>query len=796
MTEQRKYGLDLNEIFRSNAWWSNLFEGSESNFERGVVDNWTLPDAEFEYDYRNAVRHASKFLQGPIQGELDHKHVDENQPQIQIAHNPNEPQPRPQRSRELSQKALENAAQKFTADFQQNQPMPNNAIQKLEAKLAGEDMRGNQTVLKQECVASDAIRAILTTISNDNGGCTDYEFFKSVLDIEASKHPMFLMAIHTAMNLPPATRRIMLKLPPEERELYIQAEKDHLADLEQLDYAELVPRPPNRTIIPVKFVYTKKRAAAKEAEGPGDIVRSNSTTSRRDNPTPDEYKVSARLVMLGFMQRKGVDFKETWSPTVPWKLIRIILALWTIFDWDLAEKKDLKQAFNSTDMEEEIFIEQPPGYAVKGKESWAMRLRKSLPGGKQCGRNLHISLRSLFLTKAGWMAITVDLGIYIWSDSENPSVFLILIIWVDDLFFFGSKMAAIKQIERTVAVLMEAKYKIHHLGDITQTDLLRLQIRRDRTKCETTISAKPYVVEILKKFKNKRGISYSDAGEVKTVPIKSGILYKPAPESHQATEEEISLYLQICMSLMYLMLIARPEIAYAVGLAARFVKNPSSTHFDLLDGILKYLTGTQDLLLTYAKNSEQFPSLRMTYDGEKPNPNNLHQLNDSSWLDDLIRRHTTMGRCTFLGACLIDWRSLLIKRIMLSSNHAEFYSSNEGAKDVVHLQNFLHEIGFGHLATCVPMLGDNQGALSLAQGTVSATQNRAYDLLLFYQRELADQRKIKFIYISTSDNVADLMTKALPEETFLKHVKNLGMRIRVYAITERVATVRSKKRYN
>ena len=74
------------------------------------------------------------------------------------------------------------------------------------------------------------------------------------------------------------------------------------------------------------------------------------------------------------------------------------------------------------------------------------------------------------------------------------------------------------------------------------------------------------------------------------------------------------------------------------------------------------------------------------------------------------------------------------------------------------------------------MLGDNQGALSLAQGTVSATQNRAYDLLLFYQRELADQRKIKFIYISTSDNVADLMTKALPEETFLKHVKNLGMR--------------------
>jgi urease gamma subunit len=79
---------------------------------------------------------------------------------------------------------------------------------------------------------------------------------------------------------------------------------------------------------------------------------------------------------------------------------------------------------------------------------------------------------------------------------------------------------------------------------------------------------------------------------------------------------------------------------------------------------------------------------------------------------------------------------------------------------------------------------------------VSATQNRAYDLLLFYQRELADQRKVKFIYINTADNVADLMTKALPEEAFLKHVKNLGMRIRVYATAVRVATVRSKKRYN
>ena len=166
----------------------------------------------------------------------------------------------------------------------------------------------------------------------------------------------------------------MLMHPDKEK--FLTAKKEHLEFMERLEWASLVPRPPGRRVIPNKWVYTYK--TAKSANG--DV---------KDG----ELQANARLVMMGFMQVPGVDYDEKFAPTPPWKVIRLLLALWTIYDWDLAEKRDLKQAYNSTPLQEEMYVEQPVGHQKTGKENWVYRLHKSLPGGKQCGRNLHITLR-------------------------------------------------------------------------------------------------------------------------------------------------------------------------------------------------------------------------------------------------------------------------------------------------------------------------------------------------------------------------------------------------------------------
>jgi hypothetical protein len=93
----------------------------------------------------------------------------------------------------------------------------------------------------------------------------------------------------------------------------------------------------------------------------------------------------ARLVVKGFAQKKGIYFDEIFSPVVKMTSIRTILSLVAIEDLHL-EQLDVKTTFLHGDLEEEIYMQQPQGYEVKGKENLVCRLKKSLYGLKQAPR--------------------------------------------------------------------------------------------------------------------------------------------------------------------------------------------------------------------------------------------------------------------------------------------------------------------------------------------------------------------------------------------------------------------------
>ena len=92
------------------------------------------------------------------------------------------------------------------------------------------------------------------------------------------------------------------------------------------------------------------------------------------------YKAS-RLVVKGFAQKKGIDFDEIFSLIVKMTSIRTILSLVAVEDLHL-EQLDVKTTFLHGDLEEDIYMQQPQGYEVKGKENLVYRLKKSLYGLK------------------------------------------------------------------------------------------------------------------------------------------------------------------------------------------------------------------------------------------------------------------------------------------------------------------------------------------------------------------------------------------------------------------------------
>ena len=96
-------------------------------------------------------------------------------------------------------------------------------------------------------------------------------------------------------------------------------------------------------------------------------------------------RYKARLVVKGFAQNKGIEFDEIFSLVVKMTSIRTTLSLVVVEDLHL-EKLDVKISFLHGDLEEEIYMQQPQGYEVKGKENLVCSLKKSLYGLKQAPR--------------------------------------------------------------------------------------------------------------------------------------------------------------------------------------------------------------------------------------------------------------------------------------------------------------------------------------------------------------------------------------------------------------------------
>lgn len=96
----------------------------------------------------------------------------------------------------------------------------------------------------------------------------------------------------------------------------------------------------------------------------------------------NETRYKARLVAKGFRQREGIDYFDTFAPVARYESIRILLAIAAKRDYEIM-KFDVKTAFLNGDLQEEIYIEQPPGYKDKSQPNAVLKLHRSLYGLKQ-----------------------------------------------------------------------------------------------------------------------------------------------------------------------------------------------------------------------------------------------------------------------------------------------------------------------------------------------------------------------------------------------------------------------------
>ena len=101
---------------------------------------------------------------------------------------------------------------------------------------------------------------------------------------------------------------------------------------------DLVEQPSDVNLIGCKWVYKLKH---------------------KPNGNIERYK--ARLVAKGYNQTLGLDYFETFRPVVKVATIWIILTIALSFKWEIRQL-DIHNAFLSGELEEQVYMSQPPGY--------------------------------------------------------------------------------------------------------------------------------------------------------------------------------------------------------------------------------------------------------------------------------------------------------------------------------------------------------------------------------------------------------------------------------------------------
>ncbi|CAI7885247.1 unnamed protein product [Closterium sp. NIES-53] len=449
----------------------------------------------------------------------------------------------------------------------------------------------------------------------------------------------------------------------------------------------------------------------------------------------------ARYVARGFSQRQGVDYFQTFSPTLKMTTLRVLLHVAAQRDYEL-HSLDFSTAFLQGSLHEEIWLRRPPGFTGSFPPGTQWSLHRPVYGLRQAPREWHDTLR-ITLAALGFAPSTADPSLFLRNDTSLPPFYIL--VYVDDLVFATADTAGLAHVKSE----LQKRHTCTDLGELRS--YLGLQITRDIAQRTITLTQSHMVQQVLQRF----DFTYSSP-QATPLSTRHSLSALPADES----VEPSGPYPELVGCLMYLMTCTRPDLAYPLSILARYVApgRHRPEHMAAAKRVLRYLCSTSGMGLVLG--------------GRRPVVLTGHA--DASWADDQATQRSSQGYTFSLGSGSVSWRSTRSSSVLSSSCEAEIYAGAMAAQELRWLTYLLTDLGEQPRSPPV-LYVDNKAMLALCREHRLEHRTKHIALRYFLARELQQRGQLRLAYMASQANTADIFTKALAPGDHQRFCTLLGL---------------------
>jgi hypothetical protein len=457
--------------------------------------------------------------------------------------------------------------------------------------------------------------------------------------------------------------------------------------------------PSGRSALPCKWVFKRKLNAD------GSLER---------------YR--ARLVLKGFRQRYGIDYDAVFAPVVRMSTVRLFFSVVASRDLE-CHSVDIKNAFIQGNLEEHIYMQQPPGF--DDGTGAVLLLHKSLYGLKQAPRVWHQTLTA-YLFDLGCVQSKSDGALFTFCSARQHRVYVLL--YVDDIQIAAEHISEVIEFKK----ILLAKFPGRDLGETTF--FLQMSVERDRERQLIVLRQQRHI----EKLADAAGLSEAWPTQI---PMITGV-YRDPPGQPVSDPNVVTQYKSLLGALMHVANCTRPDVSFAVSYLARFVNSVTTDIYGL------YLGGSSIDCPLYAYCDADFAACPKT-------------------------RRSVTGYVVKCGLGSIAWKSARQATVSRSTAESEYIAAGELAKEAQYLHQLARQ--FDLKPGCIPAGCDNRAALSLIADPISAARTKHIDIIYHHVRERVQTGQLQFFGVPTRYNCADVFTKPLAKALFEEHRCSLGV---------------------